>query len=82
MQTPYNLGKSMRKLSLSVISVLMCLSLSCSKKPVEPANQPPLVPEIDAASGAPGSNAVDQPVSLMLLWTCSDPEGDTLTYDI
>lgn len=67
---------------LLVILLASCLQLSCSKKSVEPANQPPSVPEIDAASGTPGTHAIDQPVTLILHWKCTDPDQDSLSYDL
>ncbi len=31
---------------------------------------------------APANNATSQPTSLQLAWTCNDPDGDPLTYDV
>ncbi len=31
---------------------------------------------------APANNSLSQPVSLQLAWTCSDPDGDPLIYDV
>jgi len=41
-------------------------------------NHPPNAP----SSPSPGNGAVDQPTSLYLRWYCSDPDGDSLTYDL
>ncbi len=31
---------------------------------------------------SPANNATNQPVTLTLSWGCSDPDGDSLTYDV
>jgi len=31
---------------------------------------------------SPSSNATNQPLTMTLFWECSDPDGDTLTYDV
>ncbi|MDP8206335.1 MAG: multiheme c-type cytochrome [Candidatus Electryonea clarkiae] len=43
-----------------------------------PSNQAPSVP----SNLSPPDSSVDNPISLTLSWTCSDPDGDTLTYDV
>ena len=44
----------------------------------EPTNQPPSQP----ANPSPSDASTDQSVSSTLSWTCTDPEGDPLTYDV
>jgi len=34
------------------------------------------------SSPSPANNATNQPVTLTLSWGCSDPDGDSLTYDV
>ncbi len=41
-------------------------------------NNPPSAPSIPS----PSNNAPDQPTSLTLSWSCSDPDGDNLKYDV
>ncbi len=41
-------------------------------------NNPPNQP----SNPNPGNSAVNQPINLTLTWSCSDPNGDSLTYDI
>jgi hypothetical protein len=45
-------------------------TLAWGSAPEEPSNP------------SPSDQAVDQPLSLQLSWTCSDPDGDPLTYDL
>jgi len=42
------------------------------------ANNPPSVP----SSPYPANGATGVPVNVTLSWSCSDPDGDTLTYDV
>lgn len=42
-----------------------------------PPNNPPVTP----SNGWP-SNVTNMPLDLTLSWTCSDPDGDNLTYDL
>ena len=44
----------------------------------EQPNNPPNTP----SDPNPADNATDVPIDVTLSWTCSDPDGDTLTYDI
>ncbi len=45
-------------------------------------NSPPTVPVIDTANGAPADSTLDAPLDPILMWTCSDPDGDPLEYDV
>lgn len=41
-------------------------------------NSPPSIPLLVS----PADNATEQPLSLNLSWTCTDPESDSLTFDV
>ena len=43
-----------------------------------PENSPPSEP----STPAPADAATDQSIDVTLSWTCSDPEGDSLTFDV
>lgn len=70
------------------VSILVCLpffSSGCSdeREPVgSDSNLPPDQPVVDVASGAPGHGSMIQGNSVQLQWTCSDPDGDPLVYDV
>ena len=53
-------------------------SVRCLKDETIPINQPPEPP----SSPNPEDGAVNQSIEIDLSWTCTDPEGDPLTYDI
>ena len=44
----------------------------------DPDNNPPTEP----STPTPLNNATDQPTDTTLSWECSDPDGDTLKYDV
>ncbi|KUK93584.1 MAG: Leucine Rich Repeat domain protein (Modular protein), partial [Thermotogales bacterium 46_20] len=44
----------------------------------DPMNNPPNTP----SNPSPEDGAGDQPIILTLSWTCSDPDGDDLVYDL
>gem|GEM_PF-2122524 len=45
----------------------------------EPGNNPPAMP----SNPSPASNLTTlQPTTVSLIWSCSDPDGDALTYDV
>ncbi|MCD6546653.1 MAG: fibronectin type III domain-containing protein, partial [Thermotogae bacterium] len=43
-----------------------------------PPNNPPEVP----SNGWPSNNVTNMPLDLTLSWSCSDPDGDTLSFDL
>ena len=53
-------------------------SVRCLKDETTPVNQPPEPP----SSPNPEDEAVNQSIKVDLSWTCTDPDGDPLTYDI
>lgn len=76
--------RSMRDLISSaaiIASVLIgsCLFMSCfEKKTTAPNGGSPAAP----SNPSPPDGALEQPLNLTLSWTCVDPDGDPLTYDI
>lgn len=55
----------------------MLLLASCSSS-TESVNHPPTRP----SNPVPADDATDQSVDVTLSWSCSDPDGDALTYDV
>jgi uncharacterized protein (TIGR02145 family) len=53
-------------------------SIRCVKGPRITNNLPPENP----SNPIPADNAIGQPLNLTLSWTCNDPDGDTLIYDV
>jgi len=66
-------------LTLASVVALFLLFNGCGDDdgPGGPSNQSPATP----SSPSPSDWATNQPTSLTLRWTCSDPDGDPLTYD-
>ena len=54
------------------------LSVRCLKGDFTPVNQPPVPP----STPTPEDGSEYQTIEVDLLWTCTDPDGDPLTYDI
>ncbi len=52
--------------------------ITCSENPVDDDNRTPLKPEINL----PPNSSVNQSITPTLSWTCTDPDGDKLTYDV
>ena len=73
-------------LRLAALAVTAALVIAaCDDKGAEPESTPNLPPEIpvnDTASGSPPDGSVDQPLDIELRWTCVDPDGDRLRYDV
>ncbi|MFZ5980019.1 MAG: BACON domain-containing protein [Candidatus Zixiibacteriota bacterium] len=70
-------------LKVCSVSILLVLCLSCSENnPVEPKNEPPEVPAISQAVNSPAHGAIGQSITPVLQWTCSDPDGDPLSFDV
>jgi len=60
------------------INKIYGFSVRCLKGDYTPVNLPPEPP----SSPTPEDGTEDQPIDVDLSWTCTDPEGDPLTYDI
>lgn len=64
--------------------VALAQSVGCAKDTTKPpqANRAPNAPVIDQSSGAPADNATGVARVATLAWTCSDPDGDELFYNV
>jgi formylglycine-generating enzyme required for sulfatase activity len=70
---------SYTKLFCLVSITLLMLFNGCKKDdPAGPSNSAPNSPY----SPVPADSATNQSVTVNLSWTCSDPDGDSLTYDV
>lgn len=69
----------MRKAIASIVAILLLVSCSGDDKGTDPTgNNAPVAPSNpQPASGASGVSTATQ-----LAWQCSDPEGDSITYDV
>jgi uncharacterized protein (TIGR02145 family) len=54
------------------------ICVRCLQDETAPPNQPPEPP----SSPMPEDEAINQSIETNISWTCTDPEGDPLTYDI
>ncbi len=80
----------LKKLGLLVVLVgLSLLFVACGgDSPTTPQDDPPAVnrapdvPGIDTAAGTPANGATDVATTVTLHWTCSDADGDALTYTV
>jgi hypothetical protein len=59
-----------------IAALFLALSMGCDKSPTEPDPHAPYAP----SHPVPSSRSVDQSTSVTLHWSCSDPDGDPLTY--
>jgi len=65
-------------ISLILVSLFLLWACNPPTPGVPSSNTPPDVP----SNPVPQDNATNVPVSTVLSWTCNDPDGDNLTYDI
>jgi len=69
---------------IPVFIVFILLTISCgSEDPIAPpVNEAPDQPTINVNGGAPPDGSASQPLNPMLCWNCTDPEGDSIFYDV
>ncbi len=78
-------GSCLRNIGLLSIGAVIIFAISCSTKknnPTNSENTAPDPPALDSASGAPGYQSTGRALVDTLYWTCSDSDGDALTYDV
>jgi hypothetical protein len=60
------------------ITFILAFNIGCEDDGINYENTSPNRPY----SPIPGDGAQDQALDAQLIWSCSDPDGDPLTYDI
>jgi len=68
----------MKKISIILLLSLFVFNSCTDENPLAPGNDAPLKP----FNPNPTQNAVDVPTNSSISWICSDPNGDTLYYNI
>ncbi|MDP8221585.1 MAG: chitobiase/beta-hexosaminidase C-terminal domain-containing protein [Candidatus Stygibacter frigidus] len=63
---------------LFVLVIMLSLIVGCEKKSTEPENEAPGIPSNPIPANGSSNLSVDTDLS----WSCSDPDGDALTYDV
>jgi PKD domain len=66
--------------TMIMLTLLLFLASCSSDDPAAPANRAPAAAAIDTEAGAPADAATGVAPGTVLRWTCSDPDGDSLTY--
>ena len=66
----------------AIVIVSLVFGCETDDKGTGPTNGEPTTPVIDVAGGAPADSATGQPLVVTLRWTCTDPDGDSITYDV
>ena len=78
----------MRRTALILMAVAFVMAgfAGCKDDPAAPAQTPanraPGEPAINTGAGAPADGATGRSISTILHWTCSDPDGDALTFEV
>ncbi|MCH8986644.1 BACON domain-containing protein, partial [Patescibacteria group bacterium] len=74
----------MKRRMILLVLISLGIAGSCNKgeNPVSESNQPPLTPVIDVQAGSPPHQSASQSTRPTLRWTCTDPDGDALKYDV
>ncbi|MDP8221586.1 MAG: Ser-Thr-rich GPI-anchored membrane family protein [Candidatus Stygibacter frigidus] len=67
----------MKKIIIILLFVLLII-MGCEEKSTEPENESPNVPE----NPYPVNGSSNVSVNANLSWSCNDPDGDALTYDV
>ncbi len=67
----------MKKL-LFVLEIALFLMIGCEDKSTEPDNEAPVIPY----NPVPADSSLNVSVNTILYWSCSDPDGDALVYDV
>ena len=71
--------KKMKKISVFfLIFIIIVFVFSCSKDSTGPGNAKPGIP----SNPNPEDNATSVSINTNLSWSCSDPDGDPLTYNV
>jgi hypothetical protein len=70
--------------AMTFVILLLLVFSSCGKKEemTAPQNQPPTEPTLDEPSGSPPHGSSNQSITPRLCWKCTDPEGDSIFYDV
>ena len=67
-----------KKLLTSFITILLLFIFSCDNGTDSNENRPPQF----QSTRTPANSAVDQALNISLIWTCSDSDGDPMTFDV
>ncbi len=70
--------RASRSMAIIFAILLMIPSINCEDDGTNYENVSPNRP----SDPTPPDGAADQPVDVQLFWSCSDPDRDTLVYDI
>lgn len=65
-----------------IAGIIILASCDKSSEPQEPANRRPTAPMIDTLSSTPPDGSTGRSITPTLQWTCSDPDDDSLFYDV
>lgn len=70
-------------LLIAALLLASALFFACGDdSPTEPSNSAPASPVNNAGAGSPADGATGVSLSPVLKWSCSDPDGDNLVYDV
>lgn len=69
-------------LAAAVVALVLGVKGCGSDGPTESGNAPPLPAVMDQLTGAPPQGSSGQLIRPVLSWTCTDADGDPLSYDL